>query len=363
MRRIERVRALVLGSWLVMTTVSAACAFAGDISDAGLCARCHDHEAALAADARGHAPLVDCISCHEDRRPGRFGRGHRAVPTSCTSHHTAVAGPHPPKRTALGPARLRRNCLKCHDPHGSTNAHLIRTDILARRAFRPIDFHASGGAVSGGFADPTLPGHGLCEVCHQKTDFYKANGHDKAHFTVTCTACHDHAVSFRPVVTEANCTICHADEATRLAKPSLHNANFTGKCTSCHAEAKPDPGPGHRAISACTQCHAPADIMTHMPPGVAPLPCTQCHDPHGSDNIELVRDVTHTPQGLDQPIHFIGRGGKADGSFVSVSAPGSGVCETCHTTTQFYRADGTGAAHFTLPCFPCHTHGKGFARP
>ena len=27
---------------------------------------------------------------------------------------------------------------------------------------------------------------------------------------------------------------------------------------------------------------------------------------------------------------------------------------------EFYRADGTGADHFTLSCLPCHTHTNGF---
>ncbi|MFN8543383.1 MAG: hypothetical protein U0807_04165 [Candidatus Binatia bacterium] len=65
------------------------------------------------------------------------------------------------------------------------NAHFIRTSILARRAFWPVDYHRAGGAVSGGFIDPGTPGRGLCEVCHRKTDSYSANGHGKAHVTVS----------------------------------------------------------------------------------------------------------------------------------------------------------------------------------
>jgi hypothetical protein len=52
--------------------------------------------------------------------------------------------------------------------------------------------------------------------------------------------------------------------------------------------------------------------------------------------------------------------GRADGSFASASHPGTGLCETCHTTTRYYRSDGLGEPHFELPCHPCHPHTIGF---
>jgi predicted CXXCH cytochrome family protein len=266
---------------------------------------------------------------------------------------------HPEPAHALGPARLRRSCLKCHDPHGSENAHLIRTAIRTAGRVRPIDFHDAGGAVPGGFVDPTRPGRGLCEVCHRTTKFYLANGRGQPHFTDDCALCHDHAAAFEPVLSDSNCTLCHADEAARLAKSSLHHAEFAGTCSSCHAEVSPAPGPGHRAISACADCHSPDRVASHAP-GVA-IPCTQCHEPHGTDNIRLIRDVITTVQGADRPVRFDDVSGRADGSFASLSAPGTGLCEVCHTTTQFYRADGAGAPHLVTPCDRCHPHDAGFA--
>jgi len=128
-------------------------------------------------------------------------------------------------------------------------------------------------------------------------------------------------------------------------------------CTTCHAVISPTPGPGHRAIEACQTCHP--DTQTHAPGGT-PLPCTQCHDPHGSRNIDLVRETITTPSGANQPIEFNNFLGLADGSFASASAPGTGVCEICHTTTRHYRADGTGQPHFTFSCLGCHRHNDGF---
>jgi hypothetical protein len=51
----------------------------------------------------------------------------------------------------------------------------------------------------------------------------------------------------------------------------------------------------------------------------------------------------------------------AEGGLVSASAPGTGLCEVCHTRTQFYRADGGGAPHYATPCGVCHPHAAGFA--
>jgi predicted CXXCH cytochrome family protein len=144
-----------------------------------------------------------------------------------------------------------------------------------------------------------------------------------------------------------------------MAKDSLHQQKFAGQCSACHAEVNPEPGPGHRAISPCIACHNPRVVTTHTPPG-NPLACTQCHEPHGTDNIRLIRDVIQTPAGGDRPMHFDNLTGFADGSFASPSAPGMGLCEVCHTQTQFYRADGTGAPHPRLQCTTCHRHEAGF---
>jgi len=323
-----------------------------------VCGRCHDTQAALASAVGGHALSLDCVTCHDDRRPGVFGPGHRAIPQSCTAHHTVPTETHPPPTKTLGPARLQRSCLKCHDPHGSSNAHLLLTRIRTGGRFRPVSVHESEDGLTG-LVDPARPGKGLCEICHRSTRFYRANGHGESHFTGDCMACHDHTAAFRPVVTDANCTICHATEGTQLAKPSLHHDRFTGTCSSCHAEVSPDPGPGHRATSACTDCHSSSRAANHVPPGIT-IPCLQCHDPHGTDNIRLIRDVIDATNAGDRPLRFDNLTGRADGSFASVSAPGTGLCEVCHTQTQFYRADGGGAPHFTTTCTLCHPHTAGF---
>jgi len=349
MSTMPALREFLLCMWLVGVALGAPALGA----DVGICGRCHEREAALAEFAGGHAAVLDCTTCHEERRPGVFGHRHRKIPTSCTSHHAGVET-HPAPTTALRPARLQRSCLKCHDVHGSTNAHLVRTSIRARGRLRPVEF-----AAGDSFVDPIRPGHGLCEVCHETTRFYRASGDGDSHFTGDCTLCHDHAAGFHEVVSDANCESCHAEEAGRLAKPNLHHDRFAGKCSSCHAEATPEPGPGHRATSPCADCHAPALVATHVPPG-EPLACVACHEPHGSDNIRLIRDVVRAPDGTDHALLFDDLTGRVDGSFASASAPGTGLCEVCHTRTNHYRVDGTGDPHYTTGCLTCHPHAAGF---
>lgn len=340
-------RAVVALAVLVLASATAHAAL-----DADDCAACHQTQTTQAATTGGHAAVLDCGSCHIERRPGRVGPRHRAVARCATCHQT---GGHPAHAAAGRPRRTNRNCLVCHDPHGSTNRDLVRTEILFRRKVLHASFTNDDGAAPGGFTDPDAPGRGLCEICHRHTDVYRRNGSGAPHFTEPCTLCHDHAVHFAPVASAANCTLCHGDEATRLAHPSGHTALA---CDTCHAEVSPTPGPAHRARPACESCH---DQATHAPADHAPLPCVQCHDAHGSGNTNLVRDAITTPSGASAPIRFDNIDGLAEGSFASPSAPGTGVCEVCHTTTRHYRADGGGETHFPYSCLPCHRHAKGFA--
>jgi hypothetical protein len=59
-----------------------------------------------------------------------------------------------------------------------------------------------------------------------------------------------------------------------------------------------------------------------------------------------VRDVIHTVQGADRAVRFDDLTGRADGSFASASAPGTDSARSATPASQFYRADGSGAAHY-----------------
>jgi hypothetical protein len=337
---------------VLLAAIGARPALAGSVSEAGICASCHFAETGALIETGGHAVTLDCQSCHAERRARAVGPGHRAIPRCSGCHQT---GGHPQKAKTRTKRAELRTCGRCHDVHGTSNLAHVRTQLRAAGRLVPMLFDSLAGAAPGGFTNPDAPGTGLCEACHRKTDFYRRDGTGAEHFTDTCTQCHAHDAQFGVEVSDDSCTLCHAAEGARFAKPSEHAARFA--CSDCHADAGTPPGEGHRTTQACADCH---ENGTHAPGGDA-LACSRCHEPHGTDNADLVVDTLATSQGPLVPIRFDNLDGRADGSFASASQPGTGICEVCHTTTAYYRADGTGAAHYDLSCLPCHRHAEGFA--
>ena len=157
------------------------------------------------------------------------------------------------------------------------------------------------------------------------------------------------------------CAFCHKELATRMFLLGGH-ATLSINCERCHVDDLTPGvvGPGHRSVPACVDCHT--EQKTHMDPAAGtPQECLVCHNPHGSPNLFLVDEQITDPFLVVHDVVFTNLGGKEDGSFASVSRPGTGLCEICHTTTAHYRSDGTGSAHFTNTCTVCHTHRAAFA--
>lgn len=157
-----------------------------------------------------------------------------------------------------------------------------------------------------------------------------------------------------------SCVFCHGDTGDQLFHNGGHGG-FDVACETCHADVRPnDPGPGHRAIPACADCHG-AQRTHHDPAAGTAAECLSCHTPHGSPNLLLVQPLITRPNGDPAIVDFTNLSGRRDGGFASASDPGTGICETCHTGTRYYRSDGGGEPHFDFPCFTCHDHARSFA--
>jgi predicted CXXCH cytochrome family protein len=161
--------------------------------------------------------------------------------------------------------------------------------------------------------------------------------------------------------TYGQCAFCHSGLGARMVLYGGHGS-LSVNCESCHSEDLTPGfvGPDHRSVPACADCHG--EEMTHEDPAAGtPQACLQCHTPHGSPNLFLVNEQITDPDAVVHDVDFTNLGGRDDGGFASASDPGTGLCEVCHTTTAYYRNDGTGSAHFTNTCVVCHTHAAGFA--
>ena len=137
---------------------------------------------------------------------------------------------------------------------------------------------------------------------------------------------------------------------------------------------------GKEQEAMCKTCHNPtgvaaamSDVGTHdVEDGATVVDCGSCHfvhlvstttDPHTggvtAPNLKLIRDDTdrYIPQALTptifqtNPEHF---------SFAET--PATGICQTCHTQTDYHTNDGLGPAHNAgIDCKSCHPHDEGFA--
>ena len=159
------------------------------------------------------------------------------------------------------------------------------------------------------------------------------------------------------------CGSCHYDLALAYTFPAGHAAALD--CIACHGDRRPGRvGRRHRSILDCANCH---DAVHAHPAKVAnrqgrrqTRTCLNCHDPHGTPNLSLVRDLVHWRRRL-YDVSFTVEGGLTPGGLASPTDPGSGMCEVCHRTTEFYPASGHGDPHFGENCPACHDHTAAFA--
>ncbi len=104
-------------------------------------------------------------------------------------------------------------CSTCHDPHGSTNVHMLRSSIVSPADGQPhtisILTDSAGGATDW---VNTTTNYGFCQVCHTQTAHYRAGVPDTTgHPTSGCGSCHKHnptngGGAFKP---SADCNSCH----------------------------------------------------------------------------------------------------------------------------------------------------------
>lgn len=358
----------------------------------GQCALCHSP---VATNMVVTAPDLKCQVCHADQEPGMVGPGHRCIPGEpCTVQPVQSVPSFPGPLHLLHAEAPFGSCAFCHNDK-AVNMVPVSSELTCAVCHdnRTPGVYGLGHESRPGpdrvpaFVGPShlLPQDqalfGSCAYCHND----KAVNMTASGVTVPCTFCHADMLSpgygpghrslpgpeqvqsfpgpahkLGPEAVYGQCGFCH-NATTVTALMSTGHGDLSLACENCHTVLLPnDYGPGHERTPRCAECHA--QQQTHQDPAAGTVrECTSCHTPHGSTNIFLINEEIQTPNSGTHALVFDNIMGLADGSFASVARPGTGVCETCHTRTEFYRNDGSGAAHFPYTCFTCHPHAGGFA--
>ncbi|OIP29362.1 MAG: hypothetical protein AUK47_27640 [Deltaproteobacteria bacterium CG2_30_63_29] len=175
-------------------------------------------------------------------------------------------------------------------------------------------------------------------------------------------------------------TFFYSSSASALGYPHFDGLGIT--CADCHAMhggAGPAAPTGAAQEALCKSCHNPtglasgmSDVERHIvADGNSRVDCAACHEPHApqtstdahtggatAENLSLIRaQMNKLMPPAQDPTVFQTR----PDHFAFTSAPYNGVCQTCHLGTNYWRNDGTGAAHNVgADCIDCHSHKEGF---
>ena len=291
---------------------------------------CLDCHADLAEGPAVHEPVTEemCEACHvqDDETLHAFTMDQDQTAT-CLTCHDAATGEHAHQPVAEG------SCTACHEPHHAADKSLLRfadeeemcmschaedgPDFDLEHVHGPVDAgmctlchlpHASD--EPGLLLDEPVT---LCLSCHEDLE----RGLDEAeniHLPVDedCGMCHDpHSSEHQGILNLPGATLCfdcHADVKEKTTAAFDHGAVSDDKeCLNCHA-------PHHSSFPAlletspdalCMSCHTEAvegnegrivqgmgALMQlefkHGP--VAEGDCSACHDPHGAENMAILKD-------------------------------------------------------------------------
>jgi predicted CxxxxCH...CXXCH cytochrome family protein len=225
--------------------------FASGNPGAGLsCDACHDPNAPHIGVADGNyrlraEPTALCLSCHGER-----GSASVKVSTHGNTHFGFRFE-----------EQFQVDCTDCHDPHGTRNLSMIRTEIRGT----PVTFTARTGP--GSFDAPDNDNRNdLCATCHTQTRHNRVPGNqaETPHFEgMDCTSCHKHDRDERPetvdgfVLGDIGCVFCHGqppppansgyplDETRTPHQIHAGNNGYGFGCERCHDTSNPNYA-GHR---------------------------------------------------------------------------------------------------------------------
>ena len=205
-----------------------------------------------------------------------------------------------------------RNCIGCHNPHGSDHGKLL-----------------------------SAQGNDACTRCHAGTVPKEPKSTHKPVGEKGCVACHDPHASANKfnLIKPARelCASCHKPVADAAAKAKFkHKPIEQGGCTACH-----DPHGSAKGVrllkddltALCLGCHdvkKPLIAQKHLGYPVGKARCTSCHDPHGSDKRGMLYNTVHPPVAKGQCALCHEPAGSPNA--LQTRAAGVQLCRGCHAT-------------------------------
>lgn len=193
-------------------------------------------------------------------------------------YHSSLHGRAQNERTP----RANKGCESCHGP-GKAHADAGGDPDLILRLGK-----ATPGEVSA-----------TCTTCHNRTEHVQWAGSKHDSRSMSCTTCHSvhsakSATKQLIAATEREtCQQCHQRESNKIARTShmpLHEGKM--QCSSCHnphgSQNVRMLRVGNSITEACTSCHADKRGPFLYEHAVGRENCVTCHDPHGSNNDRLL---------------------------------------------------------------------------
>jgi hypothetical protein len=221
------------------------------------------------------------------------------------------------------------------------NCHVYNGDKVAPHANGTVNLQAGFSTTTG------------CANCHtQATNWTAAS--------ISCESCHSTTGGF------ALSTINGITAPDKTLAATKGHGSVGKACADCHNSASAHidgvAGSSNRLLASlgtgdtnCNFCHNnPAVVATvamqnmkaHQLTGLGSS-CADCHDAHGTANNMMLKTTIN-----GTAVSFTGNNTFANGAQ-------NGVCQVCHTTTQYFTKAGvTPQAHVdsTTNCLGCHSH-------
>lgn len=347
------------------------------------CSGCH---LTLTAGHTAHLGLYGCVDCH----------------STTVSSNTNISTPANHLNNAIEVAGAKVASFIPADHSCSTSCHMsgapkwnVPTSGQCNSCHAVTGPLISTGAHSAHFTGtPRGPGMALnvasCSICHVyngETTAPHADGTTNLqtgyNINGVCANCHKQNSTQWATAASATCESCHnttggalsqingvtAPDVTPAATSGHGRAGIGQSCVACHdknsvhingtlgaslEDKRLLPGLIGSNNTECNFCHADSgkvtqnlNIKTHMTSGLGSL-CADCHNAHGTAPNTMM--VNKTINGT--AVSFTGNNTFAN-------AGRNGVCQVCHTTTQYFTKAGqpqTTHVDSTDNCLTCHAH-------